>query len=177
MQGRTLPRPLDAALSLPVSLTLSYCKFVPNAVRIRLMNDWAQLFHPLTAGWFAAWLGEGRESQTAEPQCGNMLAAISGPRCIRLPGTIDVRQKGLRPILADAVMSNTGNDHHSLTLKALLEAARRANWDALVGPQHLRTGRFNPLDAAREIQAKSAEHKATAPPGEAADTTEPEHQG
>ena len=26
----------------------------------------------------------------------------------------------------------------------LLEAARRANWDALHGPEHLRRGEFNP---------------------------------
>jgi hypothetical protein len=29
-------------------------------------------------------------------------------------------------------------------LEILLEAARRANWDALHGPVHLRTGRFQP---------------------------------
>ena len=29
-------------------------------------------------------------------------------------------------------------------LEILLEAARRANWDALNGPRHLRSGRFNP---------------------------------
>lgn len=28
-------------------------------------------------------------------------------------------------------------------LKALLEAARRADWDAQQGPQHLRAGRFD----------------------------------
>ena len=29
-------------------------------------------------------------------------------------------------------------------LKCALESARRANWDALHGPRHLRTGRFRP---------------------------------
>ena len=29
-------------------------------------------------------------------------------------------------------------------LEALLEAARRATWDALHGPRHLRSGRFHP---------------------------------
>ena len=28
----------------------------------------------------------------------------------------------------------------------MLEAARRANWDALCGPRHLRTGRYRPSD-------------------------------
>lgn len=31
-------------------------------------------------------------------------------------------------------------------LEILLEAARRATWDALHGPRHLRSGRFNPSD-------------------------------
>lgn len=30
-------------------------------------------------------------------------------------------------------------------LEILLEAARRANWDAQHGPRHLRTGRFTPV--------------------------------
>ena len=34
-------------------------------------------------------------------------------------------------------------------LEILLEAARRANWDALHGPRHLRSGRFNPGDEDR----------------------------
>jgi hypothetical protein len=35
---------------------------------------------------------------------------------------------------------------HSTELEILLEAARRANWDALQGPMHLRSGRFRPCD-------------------------------
>lgn len=30
-------------------------------------------------------------------------------------------------------------------LAVLLEAARRATWDALHGPRHLRSGRFRPI--------------------------------
>lgn len=35
----------------------------------------------------------------------------------------------------------------SSKLEILLEAARRANWDALHGPRHLRAGRFRPTVA------------------------------
>lgn len=49
-------------------------------------------------------------------------------------------------------------------LEILLEAARRANWDALHGPRHLRSGRFNPsdqdghgADAAAELHARAGE--------------------
>jgi len=34
-------------------------------------------------------------------------------------------------------------------LEYLLEAARRANWDALHGPMHLRSGRFRPEEGLR----------------------------
>ena len=34
----------------------------------------------------------------------------------------------------------TADDHEMLEL--VLEAARRANWDALHGPRHLRSGRY-----------------------------------
>jgi Uma2 family endonuclease len=37
------------------------------------------------------------------------------------------------------------DDEYAGTLECLLEAARRANWDAMRGPPHLRTGRFRPL--------------------------------
>lgn len=48
-------------------------------------------------------------------------------------------------------MANTSNDDElALKLEALREAARRANWDALHGPPHLRTGRFRPEDLLRE---------------------------
>ena len=38
-------------------------------------------------------------------------------------------------------------------LKILLEAARRATWDALHGPAHLRSGRYHPRDVAAEAGA------------------------
>ena len=42
-------------------------------------------------------------------------------------------------------------------LAALLEAARRATWDALHGPRHLRSGRFNPQPEPDEDEAERAE--------------------
>ena len=41
------------------------------------------------------------------------------------------------------------------TLELLLEAARRANWDAQNGPRHLRSGRFF-VSAAQDAHASSA---------------------
>ena len=50
-------------------------------------------------------------------------------------------------------MASTDEDEHRKKLEMLLEAARRANWDALHGPRHLRSGRYHPapveLDADR----------------------------
>jgi hypothetical protein len=34
-------------------------------------------------------------------------------------------------------------------MAVLLEAARRATWDALHGPRHLRSGRFRPTSSER----------------------------
>jgi hypothetical protein len=42
-------------------------------------------------------------------------------------------------------------------LELLLEAARRATWDALKGPLHLRTGRFVPLDADPRLPSPAAQ--------------------
>ncbi len=42
-------------------------------------------------------------------------------------------------------------------LEVALEAARRATWDALHGPKHLRSGRYRPLERA------TAEHQETTP--------------
>lgn len=39
-------------------------------------------------------------------------------------------------------MSKT--DHPGDDIEILMEVARRANWDALHGPMHLRSGRFRP---------------------------------
>ena len=41
-------------------------------------------------------------------------------------------------------------------LAILLEAARRANWDALQGPPHLRSGRFRPYSDQSEKAGASA---------------------
>ena len=38
------------------------------------------------------------------------------------------------------------SDQRDPDLELLLEAARRATWDALHGPRHLRSGRFHPVE-------------------------------
>jgi hypothetical protein len=43
----------------------------------------------------------------------------------------------------------------SSKFEILLEAARRANWDALHGPVHLRSGRYWPERDVRQDQAAS----------------------
>ena len=47
-------------------------------------------------------------------------------------------------------------------LEILLEAARRATWDALHGPRHLRSGRFNPSDEAGDGADEAAQLHAAA---------------
>jgi hypothetical protein len=54
-------------------------------------------------------------------------------------------------------------------LEVLLEAARRATWDALHGPAHLRSGRYHPLDALAEVGATTAGGRAAAQQAAAAD--------
>jgi len=46
---------------------------------------------------------------------------------------------------------------HERVIEILLEAARRANWDAQRGPKHLRTGRYltSPIPAAQLMPAKT----------------------
>jgi hypothetical protein len=44
-----------------------------------------------------------------------------------------------------------------------LEVARRANWDALHGPPHLRSGRFRPEAPADKAAAGGAKEKVEAP--------------
>ncbi|HEX5053922.1 MAG TPA: AAA family ATPase [Planctomycetota bacterium] len=46
---------------------------------------------------------------------------------------------------SDLSTTNTTSTHDS-ELEIMLEAARRATWDALHGPRHLRSGRFHPSD-------------------------------
>ncbi|MBM3495715.1 MAG: hypothetical protein FJX72_15530 [Armatimonadetes bacterium] len=47
-------------------------------------------------------------------------------------------------------------------LEVLLEAARRATWDALHGPTHLRSGRFHPREEGSGAGSKAAQHGAAA---------------
>lgn len=42
----------------------------------------------------------------------------------------------------ESTLSQPNETDPEWKLQALLEAARRANWDGLHGPRHLRTGRF-----------------------------------
>ncbi len=51
-------------------------------------------------------------------------------------------------------------------LRVLLEVARRANWDALHGSRHLRTGRFRPEDAYRDLQRRGLIKEGEMEPGE-----------
>jgi len=48
-------------------------------------------------------------------------------------------------------------------LEALLEAARRATWDALHGPSHLRSGRFRPEEALKERPLPAGEIRRPGP--------------
>ena len=47
-------------------------------------------------------------------------------------------------------------------LEIMLEAARRATWDALHGPKHLRSGRFRLWDALPTTETEEATPKAPA---------------
>ena len=58
--------------------------------------------------------------------------------------------------------SMRSDERVSPKLEVLLEAARRANWDALHGPPHLRAGRFRSSSVVR------AEAESAAQPGVAA---------
>jgi hypothetical protein len=52
-------------------------------------------------------------------------------------GTTGILTRGEFPLSQD-----TTKPESERKLELLLEAARRANWDALHGPRHLRSGRF-----------------------------------
>ncbi len=60
------------------------------------------------------------------------------------------------------------SDQDDAELKFLLEAARRATWDALHGPMYLRSGRFHPERESVE-EGALAEPRRAARPGDAAD--------
>jgi hypothetical protein len=49
--------------------------------------------------------------------------------------------------------TDTRSESAARELEILLEAARRATWDALHGPTHLRSGRYYPGDAPVEVGA------------------------
>lgn len=66
-----------------------------------------------------------------------------------------------------ALASTKKEEQLSPQLEALLEVARRVNWDALHGPMHLRTGRFRPSAVeptrqSREDTGRAAEQGAEA---------------
>lgn len=46
------------------------------------------------------------------------------------------------PTSTEFTLSQPNETDPDWKLQALLEAARRANWDAMHGPRHLRSGRF-----------------------------------
>ena len=50
----------------------------------------------------------------------------------------------------------TRSEADARELEVLFEAARRATWDALHGPAHLRSGRYHPLDVVAEVGATTA---------------------
>jgi len=56
----------------------------------------------------------------------------------------------------------TRSEADARELEVLFEAARRATWDALHGPTHLRSGRYRPLDAVAEVGATAAGGRAAA---------------
>jgi hypothetical protein len=56
----------------------------------------------------------------------------------------------------DSSSSTTGRGSTERKLAVLREAARRADWDATRGPEHLRSGRYHPaamlpLDLQRDV--------------------------
>ena len=63
------------------------------------------------------------------------------------------------PLPKPATATESSSTHRSTRLALVLEAARRANWDAANGPARLRAGRFNPHDAAL-IASSSDDHPA-----------------
>ena len=63
----------------------------------------------------------------------------------------------------------TRSEADARELEVLFEAARRATWDALHGPAHLRSGRYHPLDGVAEVGATTAGGRAAAQQAAAAD--------
>lgn len=64
----------------------------------------------------------------------------------------------------DSTLAGTKNDEQlTPKIRLLLEVARRASWDALHGPRHLRAGRFRPISSAH-LGADQQGVPADAPP-------------
>tara|TARA_A100001037_G_C14657409_1_gene417285 strand:- start:125 stop:334 length:210 start_codon:yes stop_codon:yes gene_type:complete len=64
----------------------------------------------------------------------------------------------------DFALSNTIEKHDfDPEIEALLEAARRATWDALYGPKHLRSGRYRPHISLKKTSQQEAETDKTSP--------------
>jgi hypothetical protein len=58
--------------------------------------------------------------------------------------------------------NNTTSSADELELGIMLEAARRATWDALHGPRYLRSGRFRPAPDDAERVDEAAQQAAAA---------------
>jgi len=66
--------------------------------------------------------------------------------------------------------TKAGSEADEQELEVLLEAARRATWDALHGPRHLRSGRYHPHGLAADVVAgTTATRRAAAQRAAAAD--------
>ena len=59
--------------------------------------------------------------------------------------------------------SKARNEDEEHELEALLEAARRATWDALHGARHLRSGRFRPDEVDVESERAATAEQDNAP--------------
>lgn len=63
--------------------------------------------------------------------------------------------------MEDFTLSNTKRNENTFSnIEILLEVARRANWDALNGPLHLRSGRFNPANTYEHVAQQVAQSDA-----------------
>jgi hypothetical protein len=78
---------------------------------------------------------------------------------------------------ADSSSSTTDRGSTERKLAVLREAARRADWDATRGPEHLRSGRYQPVamvdETPLEPDAAAAENATTTQPPAAADRASP----
>ena len=79
--------------------------------------------------------------------------------------------------MEDFALSNAAKDERAqFKLEILLEAARRATWDALHGPRHLRAGRFHPfvgLPITANLGRPAKDQEGAGPSGAAMDKASP----